>query len=105
MLAAGELVEVVQEGEVVGLLQVRLLASTMKHMEGVSEGSEEGRRPGVDRETMNGCKKETQRTHLWYKRAATVIGSDVNKWISHLYIMKKKRCKSYFLFFNIVQNK
>ena len=52
VVAAVKLAEVVQEGEVVGLLQVRLLACTLEHLEGVREGSGEGRRPEVDRETM-----------------------------------------------------
>ena len=55
VVAAVKLAEVVQEGEVVGLLQVRLLACTLEHLEGVREGSGEGRRPGVDRETMTCC--------------------------------------------------
>ena len=38
-----------------GLLQVRLLAGTLEHLEGVREGNGEGRRPGVDRETMTCC--------------------------------------------------
>ena len=82
-VAAVKLAEVVQESEVVGLLQVRLLAGTLEHLEGVREGIGEGRRPGVDRETM----------HWWYKRAATLIGCDVSKWISHLCNMKKKKRK------------
>ena len=44
--------KVVQEDEVVGLLQVGLLVGTLEHLEGVREGSGEGRRPEVDRETM-----------------------------------------------------
>ena len=44
--------KVVQEDEVVGLLQVGLLVGTLEHFEGVREGSGEGRRPEVDRETM-----------------------------------------------------
>ena len=44
--------KVVQEGEVVGLLQVGLLVGTLEHLEGVREGSGEGRRPEVDRKTM-----------------------------------------------------
>ena len=58
VVTAVKLAEVVQEGEVVGLLQdlqVRLLAGTLEHLEGVREGSGEGRRPGVDRETMTCC--------------------------------------------------
>ena len=50
-----KLAEVVQEGKVVGLLQVGLLAGTLEHLEGVREGSGDGRRPGVDRETMTCC--------------------------------------------------
>ena len=45
----------VQEGKVVGLLQVGLLAGTLEHFEGVRAGIGEGRRPGVDRETMTCC--------------------------------------------------
>ena len=47
--------EVVQDGEVVGLLQVGLLAGTLEYLEGVREGSGEERRPGVDGETMTCC--------------------------------------------------
>ena len=54
-------------------------AATMEHLQGVRVDSGEGRRPGVDRETMTCCDKETRPTHLWYKRAATGIGCYVNK--------------------------
>ena len=30
-------------------------------------------------DTMTCCEKETKLTNLWYKRAAAVIGCDVNK--------------------------
>ena len=64
-MATVELVDVGQEGEVVGLLRVGLWAGTLEHLEGVRVGIGEGRRPGVDRETMTCCEKETQPTHLW----------------------------------------
>ena len=38
-----------------GLLQVGLWADSLEHLEGVREGSGEGRRPGVNRETMTCC--------------------------------------------------
>ena len=44
--------EVVQDGEVVGLLQVGLLAGTLEYLEGVREGSGEGRGPEMDKDTM-----------------------------------------------------
>ena len=47
--------EVVQDGEVVGLLQVGLLAGTLEYLEGVRIGSGEGRRPGMHRETLTCC--------------------------------------------------
>ena len=62
-----------------------LWARKLGDLEGVGEGSGDGRRPGVDRETMTCCEK-TKPNHLWYKRAATVI--DVNKWIGHLCIIE-----------------
>ena len=61
-------------------------------MKEAREGSVEERRPEMDRETMTCCEKETQPTQLWYKNAATVIGCCVKKWISHLGIMKTKKC-------------
>ena len=56
--------------------------------EGVRKGSGKGRRLGLERETKTCRYKETQPTDLWYKRAATFIGCDVNKHISHLCIIK-----------------
>ena len=38
-----------------------LRASTLEHMEGVREGSGEGRRHGIDRETMTCCEKEKKK--------------------------------------------
>ena len=55
VVAAAMLAEVVQEGEVVGLLQVGLYASKLVPLPEVREGSGEGRRPGVDSETMTCC--------------------------------------------------
>ena len=55
VVAAVKLTEVAQKGEVVVLLQVGLWASTLEYLEGVRKGSGEGRKPGVDRETMTCC--------------------------------------------------
>ena len=57
VVAAEGLVKVVQEGTMVGLLQVGLLAGSLKQIEEVG-----GRRrePGVDRETMTCCVEETK---------------------------------------------
>ena len=68
------------------------MAGTLEHLKEAREDSVEERRPEMDRETMTCCKKETQPTQLWYKNAATVIGCGVKKWISHLGIMKTKKC-------------
>ena len=68
LLQDGEVVGLLQNGEVVGLLQVVLWAGTLENLEGVTEGSGEGRRPEMDKETMTCCKKKTQPTHLWYTR-------------------------------------
>ena len=93
VVAAAKLAEKELEGEVVGLLHVGLWAGTLEHSERVREGSGEGRRPGVD--TGQGDNEllleGDQLTHLWYKRAATGPGCDVNKWISHLCIMKNSK--------------
>ena len=85
VMAAEGLVEVMQEGEVVGLLQVEMWVCTVEQLEEVEAG--EVRRPEVDGETMTCCEEETQATHLSYKRTATAIGCEVNKWLSHLCIM------------------
>ena len=54
-MPAAKLAVVVEKVEVVGLLQVGLCAGTLDHLEGVREGSGEGRRPGLDREGMTCC--------------------------------------------------
>ena len=64
VVALDGLVEVVgvQEGEVVGLLEVGLWAGTLEQLEEVGGGV---RSPGVDRQTMTCCEEETQPTHLY----------------------------------------
>ena len=74
-------------------------------MKEAREGSVEERRPEIDRETMTCCEKETQPTHLWYKRAAAVIGCDINKLFKlslHSGIVQIR--KIIFLFFNVTRN-
>ena len=64
MVAAVELVKVVQEGWVVGLLQMGLWSGTLEYLKRVREGSGEERRPEINKETMSCCEKETQPTYV-----------------------------------------
>ena len=64
-MAAEELVELVQEGSVLGLLQVGLWDGTLEHLEGVGgRGERGGLGPGWTlRETKTCCEEETKPTN------------------------------------------